>query len=141
MQTLPKRIQRAPARSPRLAVASVEFAIVLPVMMALVVGVVESCNLIYLKQSLTISAYEGVRAAIVKGNPVSEVDVRCNQVLADRRITNATILVSPNPPSTAVYGTYITVRVQAPYAANSLIPGWFFGSLTLQSSVKMMKEY
>ena len=141
MQTFPKRIRHSPARNPRSAVAAVELAIVLPVLMALVVGVVESCNLIYIKQSLTISAYEGARAAIVKGMIVSDINDRSNQVLADRRITNATILVSPNPPSTASYGTYITVRVQAPYAANSLVPGWLFGGVTLQSTVKMMKEY
>ena len=141
MQTFPERIQDSPARNPRSAVAAVELAIVLPVLMALVLGVVESCNLIYLKQSLTISAYEGARAAIVKGMIVSDINDRSDQILADRKITNATILVSPNPPSTASYGTYITVRVQAPYAANSLIPGWLFGGVTLQSTVKMMKEY
>jgi hypothetical protein len=128
-------------RTCRSGVAAVEFAIVLPVLLALVVAVVESCNLIYIKQSLTISAYEGARAAIVKGMILSDINARSNQVLADRKITNATILVSPNPPSSASYGSYITVRVQAPYGANSLIPGWLFGSVTLQSTVKMMKEY
>ncbi|MBC7966491.1 MAG: pilus assembly protein, partial [Fuerstia sp.] len=101
MQTFSKRIQNSPARNTRSAVAAVELAIVLPVLMALVVGVVESCNLIYIKQSLTISAYEGARAAIVKGMVVSDINDRSNQILADRKITNATILISPNPPSTA----------------------------------------
>ena len=141
MKILRTRVHETPDRSARSAVATVELSIVLPVLLALVVGIVESCNLIYIKQSLTISAYEGARAAIVKDMPLSSIDARSNQVLADRKITNATILVTPSSPSSASYGTYITVRLQAPYAANSLIPGWWFGGVTLQSSVKMMKEY
>ncbi len=141
MKALRKQSSCASRRHLRSAVVAVEMAIVLPVLMTLVVGIVESCNLIYIKQSLTISAYEGARAAIVKGIPLSEVSARSNQILADRKITNATIRVSPTSPSSAKYGAYITVRVQAPYAKNSLIPGWFFGRVTLNSSVKMMKEY
>jgi len=143
MQTLRKRIHETPARNPRTraAVVTVEMAIVLPVLLVLVVGIMECCNLIYIKQSLTISAYEGARAAIMKGMPLNNIDARCNQVLSDRKITNATVLVSPNPPSNAAYGTYITVQVQASYGANSLIPGSLFPGATLQSSVKMMKEY
>jgi Flp pilus assembly protein TadG len=129
---------RRPARS---AVVTVEFAMVLPVLVALVVGIVESCNLIYVKQSLTVSAYEGARAAIVKGMTQTDIQARVNQVLTDRKIKNTTILISPNPPSAASYGTYINVRVQANYGSNAIIPGWFFGSVTLRSSVKMMKEY
>ena len=141
MHTFQKRIQSTPERNLRSAVVTVELSIVLPVLMVVVVGIVESCNLIYIKQSLTISAYEGARAAIVKGMPLSEISDRSNQILSDRKIKNATILVSPNPPSNASYGTYITVQVQASYGANSLIPGWMFSNVTLQSSVKMMKEY
>jgi Flp pilus assembly protein TadG len=120
---------------------TVEFALVLPVLIALIVGIVESCNLIYVKQSLTISAYEGARAAIVKGMTQTDIEARTDQVLSDRKIKNTTILISPNPPSSASYGNYITVRVQATYGPNAVVPGWFFGGVTLTTSVKMMKEY
>ena len=141
MQTPRKQIRSTPQQSQRSAVVTVELSIVLPVLMILVVGIVESCNLFYIKQSLTISAYEGARAAIVKGMPVSNIDARSNQVLSDRGIANGAILVTPNPPSSGAYGTYITVRVQAPYSTNTLIPGWMFGGTTLRTSVRMMKEY
>ena len=141
MQTLRKQIRSNPQHKQRSAVVTVELSIVLPVLMILVVGVVESCNLFYVKQSLTISAYEGARAAIAKDMPVSSIDARCNQVLTDRKIANGTVQVTPNTPSSGAYGTYITVRVQAPYGTNTLIPGWMFGGTTLQTSVRMMKEY
>ena len=141
MRTSRQQTLATSRRSSRLAVVTVEFAIVLPVLIALVVGIVESCNLIYVKQSLTVSAYEGARAAIVKGMTQTDIEARSNQLLADRKIKNTAILISPNPPSAAAYGSYITVRVQATYGTNAIIPGWFFGGVTLQSSVKMMKEY
>ena len=125
----------------RRAAVTVEFAIVLPVLIALVVGIVESCNLIYVKQSLTVSAYEGARAAIVKGMSVTDIQARSNQVLTDRKIKSTTILISPTSPSTASYGSYITVQVQATYGSNTIIPGFFFGNVTLKSSIRMMKEY
>jgi Flp pilus assembly protein TadG len=141
MQTVRKRISGPLQRKQRSAVVTVELSIVLPVLMILVIGVVETCNLFYVKQSLTIAAYEGARAAIVKGMVLSDIYARSNQVLADRHIAGTTVTVTPNPPSGAAYGTYITVQVQAPYAANALIPGWLFGGTTLRTSVKMMKEY
>ena len=141
MQNIKKRTSAIAEQNPRSAAVTVELAIILPVLIALVVGVVESCNLIYVKQSLTIAAYEGARAAIVKGISVTDVEARSNQVLSDRKIKSATIVISPNPPSTAAYGTYITVKTQAPYGSNAIVPGWLFGSVTLNTSVKMMKEY
>lgn len=141
MQNSGKQIRINPQQSQRSAVATVELAIVLPVLMILVLGIVESCNLFYIKQSLTIAAYEGARAAITKGMSVSNIGARCNQVLSDRKIASGAIQITPDPPSGEVYGTYITVRVQAPYSANTLIPGWIFGGTTLQASVRMMKEY
>ena len=141
MQNPGKQIRSNPQQSQRSAVVTVELAIVLPVLIILVLGIVESCNLFYIKQSLTISAYEGARAAITKGMAVSSISARCSQVLSDRRIASGAIQVTPDTPSSGAYGTYITVRVQAPYSANTLIPGWMFGGTTLQTSVRMMKEY
>ena len=112
MQTVLKRISGPLQREQRSAVVTVELSIVLPVLMILVIGVVETCNLFYVKQSLTIAAYEGARAAIVKGMVLSDINARSNQVLADRHIAGATVTVTPNPPSGAAYGTYITVKVQ-----------------------------
>ncbi|MCA9011034.1 MAG: pilus assembly protein [Planctomycetaceae bacterium] len=141
MQTVRKRFPGPLPRDQRSAVVTVELSIVLPVLMILVIGVVETCNLFYVKQSLTIAAYEGARAAIVKGMAVSAINTRSNQVLTDRHIAGTTVSITPNPPSSAAYGTYITVQVQAPYAANALIPGWLFGGTMLRTSVRMMKEY
>ncbi len=116
-------------------------AVVLPVLLLLIFGIIESCNLIYLKQSLTVAAYEGVRASVAEGNTDVEVQSRAYQVINDRKVKSSTLTVTPSNFTAAPYGTYIAVEVSAPYSANSIIPGWFFGSVNLKSKVRMMKEY
>jgi len=63
-------------------------AVVLPVLVLLVVGIVESTNLICLKQSITISACEGVRVAIRNsastGDVTSHVNRRSESLSAKR---------------------------------------------------------
>ena len=129
------------ATADRSGAVTVEMAFVLPVLLLLVVGIIESCNLIYLKQSLTISAYEGARAGIAYGGTTADISLRANQVIADRGVASSSITVTPVNPLTAPYGTYLTVKVSAPVGSNSMFPGWFFAGLTLDGTVKMMKEY
>jgi len=51
-------------RGSRRAVAASELAVCLPILVLLVLAMIESCTMIFLKQSLTVSAYEGIRKAI-----------------------------------------------------------------------------
>ena len=46
-------------RRTRRAVAAVEFAVCLPVIIMLVFGAIEASSFIFLKQSLNVAAYEG----------------------------------------------------------------------------------
>lgn len=140
MNRLPDQI-KTPHIHDRHGAVAVEMAVVLPVLLLLIFGIIESCNLIYLKQSLTVAAYEGARASIAEGNTDVEVQSRANQIINDRKVKSSTLTVTPSNFTAAPYGTYIAVEVSAPYSANSIIPGWFFGSTTLKSKVRMMKEY
>ena len=40
----------------------------------LVIGTIEACSMIFLKQSLAVAAYEGARTAIVPGTTQADVD-------------------------------------------------------------------
>ena len=68
----------------------------LPIVVLLVVATIEACSAVFLKQSLTVAAYEGVRTALVEGATASNVQAACNQILADRKIEGGTITVSPS---------------------------------------------
>ena len=59
--------------------------------MLLVVGTIEACSMIFLKQSLAVAAYEGARTAIIPGATKAQVEAACNQILADRKVDGGTV--------------------------------------------------
>src|ERR1700755_771469 len=81
--------------STRRGVAAAELAVCLPVVVLIVMATIESCSALFLKQSLTGAAYEGVRTAIEKGSTSATVQARCDQILADRRIQGAQVTMNP----------------------------------------------
>lgn len=132
--------QRQP-RKRRSGIAAAEFAVCLPIVLFIVFGSIEACTMIFLKQSLTVAAYEGVRVAIEQGATNGDTAVASDQVLTDRRVASGTIETIPADISTVSVGEYITVRVQAPCNKNSAMSGWFFNNVTLKGEATMMKEF
>ena len=128
-------------RGSRRAVAASELAVCLPILVLLVLAMIESCTMIFLKQSLTVSAYEGIRKAIEPSATAAQIEAACNAVLADRRVNDAKIAISPSNFQSIARGQYITVTVSAPAGKNSVIPGTFFSGRTLTGSATMMKEF
>jgi hypothetical protein len=107
----------------------------------LVIGTVEACNIIFLKQSLTTAAYEGARIAIGSGSTTADVETQCQQILTERKVGSGTITVNPPIVSDVPRGAYITVTVSAPSDANAILKGWFYTNHTLQGRATMMKEF
>jgi Flp pilus assembly protein TadG len=128
-------------RGSRRAVAASELAVCLPILVLLVLAMIESCTMIFLKQSLTVAAYEGIRTSIEPNATTANVEAACNAVLADRRVNDAKITISPSNFQSIARGQYITVTVSAPAGKNSVIPGSFFSGRTLAGSATMMKEF
>lgn len=129
------------SRGSRRAVAASELAVCLPILVLLVLAMIESCTMIFLKQSLTVAAYEGIRTAIEPSSTTANVESACKAVLADRRINDAKITINPVNFQGLARGQYITVTVSAPAGKNSVIPGSFFSGRTLSGSATMMKEF
>jgi Flp pilus assembly protein TadG len=122
-------------------VAAAELAVCLPVIVLLVLGMIEACTMIFLKQSLTVAAYEGARTAIRPNADAADVQSTCDGVLTDRRVAAGVVAVSPKDISSAAIGDYIEVTVSAPAGRNSVIPGSFFRGRTLSATASMMKEF
>jgi hypothetical protein len=101
----------------------------------------EACSMIYLKQSLSVAAYEGARTAIIGGATAAETSSRAQKVLSERRVNGGSVTISPADPSTVDVGQYVTVTVSAPGDSNAVIRGWFFNSSTIEGQVTMMKEF
>lgn len=130
----------APRRKRR-GVAATEFAVCLPIVVLLVVGTIEACSMIFLKQSLEIAAYEGARTAIIPGATKANVEAACNQILADRKVKGASISVKPSDIDALKPGDYVDVTVTAPCNNNSVVPNTFYRGKTLSSSASMMIEF
>ena len=128
-------------RQQRSGVAVTEFAVCLPVIMLMILAMIESCSMIFLKQSLTISSYEGVRTALIDNATADDVRSSSQQILDDRRIQGGTITITPANFEALPPGEYVQVTVTAPADANSVIPGSFFLGRTLTGTATMMKEF
>ena len=121
-------------------VAAAELAVCLPIVVLLVIATIEACSAIFLKQSLTVAAYEGVRTALVEGATASSVQSASNQVLSDRQIEGATVNVSPLDIAALNPGDYVDVTVTAPCSENSVVPANFYRGRSLSATASMMIE-
>jgi Flp pilus assembly protein TadG len=131
--------RRRPGRSTR-GVAAAELAVCMPVIVLLVIATIEACSAIFLKQGLTVAAYEGVRIALQEGITTSEIQATCNQILSDRKVQGASITVTPADVAALKAGEYVDVTVTAPCDANSLVPTSFYRGRTLSATASMMIE-
>lgn len=96
--------------------------------------------MIYLKQTLKISAYEGARVALVPTSEEENVLACCNSIFDARGVNGATISVTPTDFHSQPTGTAITVEVSAPCESNSLFLSWLQQGRVMTTKVVMMKE-
>lgn len=127
------------SRKNRRGTSAVEFAVVAPVFFMLVFGMIEFGRLVMVQQILTNAVREGTRRAILPGATTTNVTDAVNTYLAGSSINGATSTVSPDP-SSATYGSSITVTVSVPFTAVSWVPPFFLGSTTLKAQCSMRTE-
>src|SRR5947209_17029419 len=114
MRASPIRLPALPSRSctapkKRRGAAAVEFAIIAPLLVALVLGLIEFGRVLMVEQILTNAAREGCRTAVLEGSTSSDVNTTVSNYLTGSGISGA-----PNPtvspdPSSAAPGASITV--------------------------------
>ncbi len=124
----------------RRGAAAVEFAVVLPVFITLVFGMIEYGRMVMVQQVITNAAREGCRKAIMDGTTGQEVLDLVNDYLDSAGITGATVTVTPSEPSEAGAGEPITVSVSVPYDQVSWLPAPMFLSGTEMSASCVMRR-
>jgi Flp pilus assembly protein TadG len=124
----------------RRGVAAAELAVCLPVVVLIVIATIEACSMVFLKQSLTVAAYEGVRTALVEGATDTSVRATCERILRDRRVEGAAVTVEPSNFGALEPGDYVDVTVTAPCDTNSVAPNTFYRGRTLTATASMMIE-
>lgn len=129
---------RRPARR---GVAAIELAVVLPVLVVLIFGTIETCAVIFLRQTLCVAAYEGARVAIVPGATAENIQAQVLEILDQRHVVSPSIQIDPPGFDSAPALTLVQVTVTAPVAPNCLFARFFFGSTTVAGRATMMLEY
>lgn len=130
-----------PSRQRRRGTALIEFAICMPVFFAITMGTIETCRMIYLRQSLMIAAYECARLGIVPEVTSDSVQDQCDVILLGRGIKKYELECSPQDPSTLQYGEIFKTTISTPAEENALVGGWFYRGKVISASVSIMAEY
>lgn len=108
----------------RSGAALVELALVIPLFLTLVFGMMEMARLGMVAQQLTGAAREGCRVAVLPGKTASDVSARVNAYLSGVGLPSVTPTVTPSNWTTVSAGTPITVSLSMPYSSVRL-----FGSV------------
>ena len=128
------------AQKRRKGAAVVELAVSLPVILFIVLGSIEAASMLFLKQALVQSAYEGAKVAIRDDGDNEDAIAAIRAVAAGRRIDDLQISFFPANVESASQGEFIRITVAAPGDANSLIPFGPFKGQILTAQAVMAKE-
>ena len=124
----------------RRGAATVELALCLPMLLLIAFGAVEGASMIFLKQALVQSAYEGAKVAIKPNATNADIAAATQSVLGGRSLTNAVVTINPTNIGSAERGDLIIITVSAPSDANSVFPFGPFQGRTVSSDAVMIKE-
>ena len=119
--------------------AVVELAVVLPLLLTLVFGIIEFGWLFMVRETLTNASREGCRVAVLQGSTQQNVRDQVAASMAGAGLTNYTVEITDSTPGNPTE----KVVVKIPYAQVSLLKGYFFGGSTnfnLAATTVMRKE-
>jgi hypothetical protein len=129
------------AESKRRGGPAVECAFCLPIVLLFMFATLEICSALYVKESVAIACYEGVRVGVRRGGQRSEVISRCNEVLTERGITGGTVEVTPTDFTSLTALSRVRVRITVPADENAFFVGTYIKNRTIQSEVSMVREF
>lgn len=138
---------RPPRAHPRdrRGVAAVEFALILPFLMVLVLGMIEIGRAIIVKEALSDAAQMGCRTAALPGKTSSDVMGHIATVMSDNGLTGYTVTVQVNGTnanaSAAKRNDKLTVRVSIPISQVFWVSTTFLRpTATVSATVHMMRQ-
>ena len=118
-----------------------EFAVVAPVFLLLVFGMIEYGRMVMVQQVLTNASREGARVAVLDGSTSQQVQDTVNQYLNSGSISGAVITVDPANPANAGFGDPVTVSVDIGFSQVSWLPSpMYLGGQTLSATTVMRRE-
>ncbi len=131
---------RKRAKKKRLGAAVVEFALIVPIFLTLVFGIIEFGRLMMVQQVLVNASREGARRAVLEGATVADVTQEVSNYLSSSSINvpSESIVVSPDP--TSIFNNEnISVSISIPFSSVSWMPPLFYSG-DLQANTTMRSE-
>jgi len=118
----------------------VEFALVLPILLLTIMGVVEFGRIFMTQQVITNASREGARAAILPGNTEAEVYETVSSYMSSAGLVSGLSLETSNVGENVQPGTRtsVTVRYDLPILTGSIIPG--LGETILLENTTVMRH-
>lgn len=142
------------SRSPRRGAALVEMALVLPVFLTVVMGIIEFGRGLWVGNMVTNAAREGARMAVLDGSSNAEVRQAIKDFLGTAVGTTAateaviSIVITPAPGNTnpahecanASTRDLIAVTVTMPFNSVAMVPGKYLAGTNLTGRSAMRHE-
>jgi Flp pilus assembly protein TadG len=118
----------------------------LPILVAVGFGMIETCNVVFVKARLQSAAFESVRLATRPTTATNlaatapQVQASCNTLLTQLGVQGATVVISPSSLANLAPQTLVTVTISAPFSQNSVTSMVVSKSLAVSASATMIIE-
>lgn len=138
-QVLRSRVSRSGRKFARRGSAVVEAAVVAPLMITAMFGMMEAGYAFMVKQTVTLAAREGARAGVIPGGTMSDVQGAVDEAMGAANLSGYS--TTSNINDLGASDTDLTVSVSIPFSrasfTGSLLGG---GSFQISSSTTMRRE-
>ncbi len=124
----------------QIGLATVEVALTLPILLLITLATIDTCHVIFVRQSAKIAAYECARMAIIPGIKREQLDRQCAAILESRNIKDFELSMSVEDPALFMKGDLLQVEVTVPADSNSLGISWFYQGRVFEETVSILVE-
>jgi Flp pilus assembly protein TadG len=145
MRNKVEKVRRS-CRINRRGAAVVEFAVVAPLFILLVFGMIEYGRMVMVQQVLTNASREAARKSVLDGANASTIKTETVNYLTSggvKSVTASQITINPTNPTTAAAGAPVTVTISIPFSGQSWLPSGMFPTAkakTLTATAVMRRE-
>lgn len=131
------------ARRPRRGLAVTELAVCLPLLTALTFGTVDLCAAMFLKETVTLAAYEAARVGVERGGTNATAIRRAQEFLDERGVTYKadSIRIQGSSFDSADTLEHVTIVISVECDDNLLFAGNLCRGIQVTGRVTMRKEF
>jgi Flp pilus assembly protein TadG len=132
---------RGRARRRERGAAAVEFAVVLPLFVTFIFGIIEAGRLMEAQQAVTAAARAGAREAALSNSTASSTTAASLGALKAAAISTVGVspTITPSNPATAAADAPVSVKVTVPYSSVSWL-GLYFRGVHITATSTLRKE-